>query len=90
MPLFPWTILHFRSAFSVNTDYMKVPVFPDCIDNFSDILIIFPDDMCKLDNLTLSNHTTFTWSVSAHAYCRLRDAELFISVFKTFHYLCLG
>jgi len=32
-----------RSGFSVNTDYVKVPIFLDFVDNFPDFLIIFPD-----------------------------------------------
>jgi len=41
---------------SVNTDYVKVPIYPDFIDNFPDFspipLPYFPI-LCKLDNLTL-------------------------------------
>jgi len=32
-----------RSGYSVNTDYMKVPTFPDFADNFPDFVDNFPD-----------------------------------------------
>jgi len=39
-----------------NADYVKVPIFPDCVDNFPDFSPYFPI-LCIL--------LTFTWSVSA-------------------------
>jgi len=42
--------------YSVNTDYVKVPIFPGFVDNFPSFppisLSYFPI-LCKLDNFTL-------------------------------------
>jgi len=40
---------------------MKVPIFPDFVDNLPDFLIVFTDFAYKLDNLTLTLTTTFTF-----------------------------
>jgi len=43
--IFQQVIYYFgnRSEFNVNTDYVKVPIFPDFVDNFPNFPIIFPD-----------------------------------------------
>jgi len=46
-----------RSGFSVNTDYVKVPIFLD----FSPISLLYFPILCKLDNCEI---IAFIWSVS--------------------------
>jgi len=41
-----------QERISVNIDDVKVPIFPDFVDNFPDFMKIRPI-LCKLDNLTL-------------------------------------
>jgi len=50
-----------RGGCSLNTNYAKVPIFPDFIDNFSPISLPYFPILCKLDNYEI---TTFTWSVT--------------------------
>jgi len=49
-----------RDGCSVNTDYVKVPIFPDFVDSFPDFSPISSPHfaiLCKLDDLTeLRNH----------------------------------
>jgi len=40
-----------RGGYSVDTDYVNVPIFPDFVDDFPD----FSPISCKLDNLTSHN-----------------------------------
>jgi len=38
-------LTHIRDGCSDNTDYVKVPIFPDFVDTFPSFLSIFPNSM---------------------------------------------
>jgi len=70
----------FRGGCSFNTVYLKVPIFPDSVDNFPDFppisFTIFYQILCKLDN-TLWNH-------NFHMVC-IRPCIQFLAILSTYY-----
>jgi len=73
-----------RSGFTVNSDYVKVPIFPILLiisPNVPEFLLLYFPILCKLDNLTLLNDN-FLGSVSDMFVSELKKTCLRIQVRK--------